>query len=808
MEKNIYDNLKKGIYHSAVLTSFSFNLSYFDNQILKTLRQKDIRSICLFVDQNQLDNGVIFDCATEKIGKWYSVSGIPSKGAFHPKLKFFIGNKNIALMFGSGNISHGGDGYNHEVFSGLMASDSDKVHLPLIREAWEYFLGYMQNTAGYVKERITKDVIDNCELLKQNIKFSKHEFVKINDDVDVALLYNEDNDNIFNQLSNLLPVKDIEEITIVSPFFDEDGIALKNILDLCHNAKRMDVFIQECCVLPPRDMKTDIRVNFYDFNKTKQGHSGKDKILHAKIFIFKSKSKEYCMIGSANATIAAMGDLRKATNDEFCGLFRCNMKDYSLKKLDIDEKIPINWNIHDMIRISKVDKNANKSTIYPIRIKSIDYNSDQGKYFLFIDGNCQEGTKLWGVNYGGDEVEIGNLKFDGKDVLCTSSKEESLLYCFIKNDSGIISNKQYVNYCHELMLTHPSKMGEMLSKIIYDCENGIINSVLVTEYIYNIYKDLLDDESISSQKYSGLANNTNSQNHKNPVLKFGSGKEIKDEIQIKIETENAISSRFLDCILKAIRLDINRIEDNNMSEEESVSIDAANGVAFSDDKYKSVSKKDANKIKDNLKKIIYSTLKWFYERKNKKDIKLSCRDVEYFLLTTTAILFHSCLRYKFIDDENLKSYLSQINEKDLKSIVDMFIYMNSSCLDNNANAINDLYMYRDRVESHIALIVYLYKRKLGVKYETYKDDVYLMIVNMINIWGQPDEKCIYDYLQGFMSKTDSICRCENVIKEFISLCEKAQLFKDFVLDKKGAYGIYLVKSGHPRTMRDICIKYI
>ena len=62
MEKNEHAILldipsggKNGKYHSAVLTTYAIDLIHFDNQLLNTLHRKQICSINVFADTNQMD---------------------------------------------------------------------------------------------------------------------------------------------------------------------------------------------------------------------------------------------------------------------------------------------------------------------------------------------------------------------------------------------------------------------------------------------------------------------------------------------------------------------------------------------------------------------------------------------------------------------------------------------------------------------------------------------------------------------------------------------------------------------------------
>ncbi|MEX0980498.1 MAG: hypothetical protein WD577_11995, partial [Bacteroidales bacterium] len=205
IEKKLYQEIPGGRnkFHSAVLTSFSFNFHHFENQVLRTLRQKWISSIMVLVDQRMLDNELGVASGNLKyLSQSYSVSGIESKGAFHSKINFLIGDNQLLLFFGSGNITPGGHGKNHELFTVFYADKENQVQLPLILEAWKYLLSIANQIEGYSKDRLFRVIPRTCTLLGSQV-YSKHEFYRLDDEMEVALLYH-DNSTIFNQLTGLI----------------------------------------------------------------------------------------------------------------------------------------------------------------------------------------------------------------------------------------------------------------------------------------------------------------------------------------------------------------------------------------------------------------------------------------------------------------------------------------------------------------------------------------------------------------------------------------------------------------------------
>ena len=109
---------KSADFHSAIMTTFSFDFHHFESQVLRELKRKGITNVNLFADTAMLDKSIGFSTGHLKsLSTSYSINSIPCKGAFHPKITLLAGENDILLLQGSGNITNGGHGKNHELFT-------------------------------------------------------------------------------------------------------------------------------------------------------------------------------------------------------------------------------------------------------------------------------------------------------------------------------------------------------------------------------------------------------------------------------------------------------------------------------------------------------------------------------------------------------------------------------------------------------------------------------------------------------------------------------------------------------------------
>ena len=66
-EENIFDLLGKGsaVYHSAILTSFTFDPYYFSNYYMPQMRSRGIKNVVVLIDSTQYD-AILEDTETFK----------------------------------------------------------------------------------------------------------------------------------------------------------------------------------------------------------------------------------------------------------------------------------------------------------------------------------------------------------------------------------------------------------------------------------------------------------------------------------------------------------------------------------------------------------------------------------------------------------------------------------------------------------------------------------------------------------------------------------------------------------------------
>ncbi len=781
MERKIYKEIPggKNNFHSAVLTTFSFNFHHFEGQVLRTLKEKWITSINVLVDQNMLNSSLgVSSNYLKSINQAYAVNGIKSSGAFHPKINFFVGDSCLLAIFGSGNLTPGGHGKNHEVFSGFYADSVDKTELPLLLELWEYIIGFTKQMDGYSAERICKTITGCCDLFS-NKKLVKHQFHNLDDSLDAALLYNEKGTSIYHQLSNLIPTNDIEDITIVCPYYDEDGALLKDFCQLFPNTN-LNIYVQENDGLPPTQIEADERIVFYDFDKTTRGKVkinafGNGRMLHAKIFHFKSAEKEYCLVGSANATIAAMGSSDFSyQNDELCVLYSSYSFDF-LKSLGINK---INKPIKNIAVFSRQGYYGDNAPVLSCRtkhiIKSIDLEGRQLKIYVNSKHILTEPCYI--TAFGRDGVECFSFQInDSQQEIFefTLSIEQSDLdrvpqYCaFVDTNGIIISNKQPVNRIDKLRNTNPEKNLRNIREIINKIEVGKFNELEIADYLTQLYRE--DTGAKRASSHGGFRENKEEIAENNiPILSYDEAIEASSDASVLSRIASGhITLRLWHSLEHIFENKSNAILDELMDEEEEASATEGKDrkVENTDGRDRCMKiGNDINRPFNIVKKLTEKYCSNLRRAQFNEDHIIGIIDYLRFLLSSYIItaICHFNEYTSFPKETNIadwKKRLHLLYIESIQSIIEEFALLHQRReIAKYAEEQDDLIFRHNDLMSktlyHILLDTALTYNSLGRQEPVVKEQIILCCLNIFDKYGLPNDG-LKDYLEKLFAANDN-----------------------------------------------------
>ena len=468
---------KSAEFHSVVMTTFSFDFHHFESQVLRELKRKGVTNVNLFADTTMLDKSIGYSTGHLKsLSTSYSINSIPCTGAFHPKTTILAGENDILLLQGSGNITNGGHGKNHELFTVFYANKEDQTQLPIIQEAWLYLRKLTANIEGISSEKLDW-VSSNCNLLT-DINIKPHQFSEIETNFSAALLYNEET-SIWQQLKELVPSGSIKNIKVFSPFYDEKGTLL-NRLSAQYNNCPIDSYLQPNRGIHPFKMEEQDEIRFVSWestNRAKETTVKYQRKLHSKLFWFDAGEDQYCLIGSPNATIAAFGtETKRGANDEFAVLIKVSDKQI-LKELKLTGEVELltpTENIDDQDVEKEIENDQAKNSG---KIKLLGVDQDGKNITLFVQNKTNLKSSIlalydnWGQELERLTVDVTKPKI--RVEIKSTIKENTLAFVqFIDSENESLSNKQVVNRLHELWNTNPSAENRRLMKLGSLIESG------------------------------------------------------------------------------------------------------------------------------------------------------------------------------------------------------------------------------------------------------------------------------------------------------------------------------------------------
>ncbi|WP_338357503.1 hypothetical protein [Yeosuana marina] len=518
-EKKLFHEVPKTAdFHSVVMTTYSFDFHHFESQVLRPLKSKGITNVNIFADTAMLDQSIGFSTGHLKsLSTSYSINGIPCVGAFHPKITILAGEKDVLLLQGSGNITNGGHGKNHEVFSVFYANNEDQSQLPLIQEAWNYVRVLTKRIEGLSAEKLDW-VSSNCNLLTESIG-DKHQFVKITNDFSAALVYNEAT-SIWQQLQGLLPSDTIKNIKIFSPFYDEKGTFM-NLLASRYPDCQIEAFLQPDKGIHPHKMPTQKNIKFFSWESTNRAKSTVakfDRKLHSKIIWFDAGEEQYGLFGSPNATIKAFGtESNRGSNDEFAVLIKVNDQSI-LEELELTGQFQ-SWKPQEILQVQGIENDVEEEQIRNARkIKLLGSDQDGKKITLFIkDIAAYKNADIVIYNHWGEELErISIILKDNKirvELIETNNINAVAYVQFVDTKGNSISNKQIVNSLHDLWNTNPSIENRRLMKLGSLIESG--NNKFFD--VITFFNDIQSGKRIPEKRSSGGTSANENENKETPA---------------------------------------------------------------------------------------------------------------------------------------------------------------------------------------------------------------------------------------------------------------------------------------------------
>ncbi|MEO7283501.1 hypothetical protein [Gelidibacter sp.] len=491
-------------YHSCVITSYSFDVMFFEQAVLPKLSRAGITNINILVDASMFEKQLSSFSGKEYLDRrhGYSVTPIRMNGAFHPKFLLAVGKTKGFLAVGSGNLTGSGLSFNEEIWGTFFYKESFDNSLPIFGQVKEYLQQFKTLVKGV---NLTKlEWLETFSPWYKELDAERIGFSTIKDSK-VSLLTSFGDRSFFKEVFSTLQEKP-ESIQVLSPYYNRNGQFLDDIIKKL-NPKSIHCIVNSEMGSLPLNYKTNL-VKFTDWNFYEE-KGKRHPNLHAKAIQISYLDKTYFILGSANATIEAFGDEnRNTSNAEAVLVVESSKPRDFFKDLGILFPKQGNLDLENMSENEELDKANDSILVFDNYIQQVEIKNnsiviyfskfEKGDYQLIIeDGDGEILIER--------EVRLENSKLEVANVI---SVIEEPFKCFLTKMDNRVSNYGYFHDVNLLLKTNPderlSRFNDLKQHAFFeDLEMELFLDFLSSEDIFH------NDRSASMRSEPGQTNASN-----------------------------------------------------------------------------------------------------------------------------------------------------------------------------------------------------------------------------------------------------------------------------------------------------------
>lgn len=287
-----YEVIRSGRWHTALLTTFSLSLSFFEAVPLHALRKAGAQDVGILADLMGYQASLA-EAGVSDVGRTYDL--VPLKvatGCFHPKLMLLDGPDGLRATVGSGNLTFGGWGHNIETLDLLVPA-----HTPL---AFADLADFLVHLTIHVEEGSI--AASECPTIVGTMAEACRKAARVGGGDRTRLIHTFDGPIIEQLAEHADALGGAEEITVLSPYFGGPTAIL--------------ALAQALGCMRVRVAVTGRAPEFFDFAGARTLGSHVQPVqsnafrpaalLHAKIIEVVCRHGRMTLAGSANATKPAL----------------------------------------------------------------------------------------------------------------------------------------------------------------------------------------------------------------------------------------------------------------------------------------------------------------------------------------------------------------------------------------------------------------------------------------------------------------------------------------------------------------------
>lgn len=286
------DIITEDSWEHGLFTTYALSLSFYETQLHKLgLARNGCRDIQIIadVDGYELSLG---ERQSHRVGNEYRLipACLPS-GVFHPKLTWLAGKRVDLLLLGSGNLTFGGFGKNHECLN-VVRSDTNGAVFSAVGEMLAQWSG--RDDLRFAEEGWLDFWRERAQRVSVGLNVSENP---------ARTLIHSTVESVADQIVRRIGGQQtVVEVRCLSPFFDPDGDGILSLAESL-NASKLTIGL-----LPGQEANSsfpfgELRQTRVEIEAAMLADAEAKRKLHAKVFEFHmDDGSRFVLTGSVNAT--------------------------------------------------------------------------------------------------------------------------------------------------------------------------------------------------------------------------------------------------------------------------------------------------------------------------------------------------------------------------------------------------------------------------------------------------------------------------------------------------------------------------
>ena len=134
-------------------TTYSISPAFFEGLVFPQIGKENLRRCLLLCDRTGFQRAVVEASALRQVSREYMIARTPAKYSFHSKVWLLIGEEQVVLLVGSGNLTQSGFMDNAELFDTVILEKGGN-HRKVVEDIVVFLSGIRSLWTGEETERL------------------------------------------------------------------------------------------------------------------------------------------------------------------------------------------------------------------------------------------------------------------------------------------------------------------------------------------------------------------------------------------------------------------------------------------------------------------------------------------------------------------------------------------------------------------------------------------------------------------------------------------------------------------------------